>query len=746
MMAAQMKRVILGAAPVLLAVLLLVPSTGAAAAPEPELPSPTCAEGPERSGDVIVGTPCADVIHVPATVQLVEAGPGNDTIIPGPIAAAIENCPAPGCHLELGSTVFEGGPGNDVVFGDRGNDVLQGNAGNDRLYGGIGDDTLEGGEGEDLLSGGFGADHIDGGPDGDFVRGDGTQDEIFDTGLTGLDTLSYATAVAPGAGTHPEFAAHLNFPGEREERGVFLDLRTHSDEAGDNGGAPEGGGLDDVNGPEFERVIGSAFADYIIGGSATQQIFGGAGGDVIVATSAGTALSGGVDGDDCVGGAPDATCESKAAEGPVASRDKTKVSVGALALPGQSPVAELYLIGSEGKDNVAVSTSGAEPGETVTFELTAGSTSVFDEAEPPAATGCTTPTPTKAVCQLSTPLDSILLAGMKAKDVLSAPALPDTTSLMMLGGNDDDQLFGGERSDDTLVDNQGVDVLHGLSGDDALLNNTERGEVFGEGGNDLFLTNTICDGTTIQGGLGRDNASWSKLKEGIGANLTSGRAGRPVGGLEPVCSTGTIATLAEVEDLEGSASADTFAGNSEANQLLGHLGADGYFSLAGNDTILANAGDNDAAIDCGAGTDTALIDRRPQFNDPVPVECETVREADPDNYRAATTVSTPVPPLPPPPPDVKAPRTKITRHPGKLLLTAKRHRRVVFRFTSSEQGSSFRCKLDGKRYRACSSPRAYNLALGRHVVRIEAIDAAGNVDPTPAVFHFRIRQIHKGER
>lgn len=737
-MVAQAKRAIPPALFALLASLALAPGASAAASPSD---APSCAEGPQREGDVIVGTPCADVIHVPATVTVVEAGAGKDTIIPGPITAAIAECPFPGCHLELGSTIFEGGAGDDVVFGDRGNDVLRGNAGNDRLYGGIGDDTLEGGEGEDLLSGGFGADHIDGGPDGDFVRGDGTQDDIFDTGLAGIDTLSYATAVAPGAGAHAEFAAHPGFPGEREERGIFLDLRTQSEEAGDNGGAPEGGGLDDVNGPEFERIIGSAFADYVIGGAATQQIFGGAGGDVLVASSSGTALSGGVDGDDCVVGTADSTCESKATEGPVSSRDKTKVSVGHLALPGQSRFAELYLVGSEGKDNVTVSASGAAPGDTVTFELTAGSTSVFDETEAPVATGCTVSTPTKAVCQLGIPLDSVLVAGMKAKDVLSAPALPDTTSLMLLGGNDDDQLLGGEGSDDTLVDNQGLDVLHGLSGDDALLNNTERGEVFGEGGNDLFLTNAICNGTTIQGGPGRDNASWAKLKEGVGANLVSGLAGRPGPGLEPGCGGGPLDTLGEVEDLEGSASADAFAGNIEANQLLGHLGSDTYFSFAGNDTILANAGDNDTAINCGEGTDTALIDRRPQYNDPIPVECETVREADPNDYRAATTVPV-TPPLPLlPPADVKPPHTKVTKHPPKVIWTAKRHRRVVFRFTASEQGSHFRCKLDGKPYRACVSPRAYDLGLGRHVVRIDAIDAAGNADPTPATYRLRIRRL-----
>ena len=39
-----------------------------------------------------------------------------------------------------------------------------------------------------------------------------------------------------------------------------------------------------------------------------------------------------------------------------------------------------------------------------------------------------------------------------------------------------------------------------------------------------------------------------------------------------------------------------------------------------------------------------------------------------------------------------------------------------------------------------SLPRVYNVKLGKHTVRIFAIDAAGNADPTPALFRFRVRR------
>jgi Ca2+-binding RTX toxin-like protein len=50
--------------------------------------------------------------------------------------------------------------GNDQVFGEAGNDILDGNADNDTLDGGSGDDILDGGAGADLLHGGGGIDMV----------------------------------------------------------------------------------------------------------------------------------------------------------------------------------------------------------------------------------------------------------------------------------------------------------------------------------------------------------------------------------------------------------------------------------------------------------------------------------------------------------------------------------------------------------------------------------------------------------
>ena len=64
----------------------------------------------------------------------------------------------------------------------------------------------------------------------------------------------------------------------------------------------------------------------------------------------------------------------------------------------------------------------------------------------------------------------------------------------------------------------------------------------------------------------------------------------------------------------------------------------------------------------------------------------------------------------------------------------------TFSFSSSEAGSSFRCRLDSGAYSACSSPKTTaHLTDGSHTFYVRARDSAGNVDPTPAVRTFTLR-------
>lgn len=90
-------------------------------------------------------------------------------------------------------------------------------------------------------------------------------------------------------------------------------------------------------------------------------------------------------------------------------------------------------------------------------------------------------------------------------------------------------------------------------------------------------------------------------------------------------------------------------------------------------------------------------------------------------------------PPPAPPGDTVAPRTTITK------TVLKRQPPVfVFKFGSSEPGSTFRCRLDRGKFKPCGSSKRFGHATpGLHKLRVVAIDPAGNADPTPAVGRFR---------
>jgi hypothetical protein len=93
-------------------------------------------------------------------------------------------------------------------------------------------------------------------------------------------------------------------------------------------------------------------------------------------------------------------------------------------------------------------------------------------------------------------------------------------------------------------------------------------------------------------------------------------------------------------------------------------------------------------------------------------------------------------PTPTPTPDATPPPTSLRKasiQPGK--------RRATFQFASAEAGSTFTCKLDSQRFKACTSPKSYgNLKPGKHEFRVKARDRAGNVDATPAVKRFKIKR------
>jgi RTX calcium-binding nonapeptide repeat (4 copies) len=664
----------------------------------PASAAPNCGEPPEIVGRTIIGTPCDDTIHAPRSV-----------------------------------TTVNGEGGNDTIFGGRGNDHLNGGSGNDRLYGGIGDDQLRGGADDDRLSGGFGADSLlDGEAGNDFVRGDATIDDIQNTG-GGVDTLSYATGATPGFFDRPGVSDYDGLPAGRDGRGVYLNMQSN---LGDNGLAPEGGGVDEgIEVADFDVVIGTAFADFLVGTAEDQAFYGGGGADVILGEGGDDDVFGGPEGDYCEAatGATLSECEFSGGDQEVDPRDPGTASAGLMA-PQEGTAPALYLTGSDGNDVVTATYSSST--QLVTFTRNGSSAGSFHFNEAP---------------------DSVLLAGLQGNDTLTASGFSEATSVILLGGEGDDNLTSGD-TEDAVVDGPGNDASNAGGADDAVPNNSGDDDLDAGAGDDLFVSNAVCDGDSLGGGPGRDNANWANFNQAVAIDMAAQAAGLIGTGGQPQCSSAALLTgLFGLEDTEGTSLDDVMVGDSGPNQLLGRPGQDSYFAAGGDDTILANSGtptpDPDPTIDCGEGSDTAQIDFPENGPDAAPIACEEIEERAPNSFRPPNTPTDPSPPPPqeavlpqlvepppPPPIDRRAPQTRLARRPANVLFTATRRRAVAFSFAADESGARFLCKVDLRRFKPCRSPRVYRLAPGRHAFRVLAIDRAGNRDRTPALIRLRIRR------
>ena len=116
----------------------------------------------------------------------------------------------------------------------------------------------------------------------------------------------------------------------------------------------------------------------------------------------------------------------------------------------------------------------------------------------------------------------------------------------------------------------------------------------------------------------------------------------------------------------------------------------------------------------------------------------------PGNWGSETPPETPIDPVPPtpqpplPPETRVAPSTSIAKHPRATVRTSGSGIRLVFRFRSDQADAGFLCKVDNSAFRSCGFKLSRRFALGRHVVKVKARGATGLVDPTPAVFRFRV--------
>ncbi|MES2339452.1 MAG: calcium-binding protein [Pseudomonadota bacterium] len=147
-----------------------------------------------------------------------------------------------------------------------------------------------------------------------------------------------------------------------------------------------------------------------------------------------------------------------------------------------------------------------------------------------------------------------------------------------LAASDDGSLLEGMGGDDILLGGTGIDVLKGGEGADTLN---------GGDGNDVLMGGAGVD--TLVGAGGTDWASYEEDAAGVTASLATGTA---------TDGSGSADTLSTIENLRGSAFADTLTGDAGANRIEG---------LAGNDMI--DGGDGVDVLVGGAGDDIYTVDR-----------------------------------------------------------------------------------------------------------------------------------------
>ncbi|HKP89958.1 MAG TPA: hypothetical protein VJT75_08285 [Thermoleophilaceae bacterium] len=89
---------------------------------------------------------------------------------------------------------------------------------------------------------------------------------------------------------------------------------------------------------------------------------------------------------------------------------------------------------------------------------------------------------------------------------------------------------------------------------------------------------------------------------------------------------------------------------------------------------------------------------------------------DPDPTPAARTFAV----------DTTGPAARLERAPRRTIRTAKRTVAVTVAFRAAEPGVTFRCAIDRRAARACSSPATFRVGRGQHRITVVASDRLGN--------------------
>ena len=162
-----------------------------------------------------------------------------------------------------------------------------------------------------------------------------------------------------------------------------------------------------------------------------------------------------------------------------------------------------------------------------------------------------------------------------------------TTSPLGLDDNIIDALAGDDVihagiGNDIVWGRAGTDTLNGEAGNDYLDGGDGNDTLNGGDGNDVLIGGAGID--TLTGGLGMDTADYSAAAAGAVINLQNGNVSDD--------GNGASDTVSEIENVIGTAFADTINGSSGDNVIWAGAGDDVVSANSGNDTVYGEAGDD----------------------------------------------------------------------------------------------------------------------------------------------------------
>jgi Ca2+-binding RTX toxin-like protein len=508
------------------------------------------ARQPVFTGTGDATTPIAAALIVPRSA-------GNDSLQGTSVADTI--------LAGAGDDSVDGLGGNDTLYGETGNDRLLGSGGsdslvaadgNDTLYGGVGNDSLYGGNGIDVMYGDWGNDYLAGGNDAGLLYGGADNDTLY--GAAANDTLDGGDGNDLLAGSDGE---------DSLEGGNGIDTLR-----GGNGHDTlvGGGGVDMYR---LESLFGDAGDDMLIAGIYS-SLDGGDGADYLLGGANADTLNGGVGVDTMEGGAGnDVDWVDSAAD------ELVEVANGGTDTVFSTLVATTLLADFE---NLRVLSAGTASGtgNAANNVITAGAgDNVLDGAG-----GTDTASWLFAASGVTV---SLAVAGAQATGGSGNDTLIAFENLW--GSNFADQLTGdaginelmGYAGNDTLAGGDGNDRLFGGDGDDIVGGGNGNDSINGDNGDDTLFGSEGND--TLRGGAGIDTASYANALAGVKVNLANGTAAQDTLGAG-------LDLVSQVENLIGSAFADTLTGTSLDNRLEGGAGNDTLMGLEGADTLVGGAG------------------------------------------------------------------------------------------------------------------------------------------------------------